>query len=275
MMIWGLSWTNAKILGLYGEAPLMMFWRFVFATISFAPIVFWSGHRFRINSNALQFVVLNAVFMTLYNYFYFKGTQIGLAGAGGVLVTTFNPINTIILMALFFKATLYRKDFTGLLLGFIGGGMIMNIWKMDMDLLFQSGNVHFLLASLSWAAVTIITSRSKQSIQFIPYSFWCFTLSSCFSFIFAYDQQLLSIFDFDGIFWLNMILLATGSMAFGTSIYFLASTRLGPQKASAFIFTVPVTSLFFATVFLNEKLTLPMIIGSVLAMIAVYLINKE
>ncbi|SVB41190.1 uncharacterized protein METZ01_LOCUS194044, partial [marine metagenome] len=33
MVLWGLSWTNAKIVGNYGEAPLMMFWRFIFATI--------------------------------------------------------------------------------------------------------------------------------------------------------------------------------------------------------------------------------------------------
>ena len=33
MVIWGLSWTNAKILGLYADAPLITFWRFVIASI--------------------------------------------------------------------------------------------------------------------------------------------------------------------------------------------------------------------------------------------------
>ena len=35
MITWGLSWTNAKILGTYADAPLIMFWRFVFASIFF------------------------------------------------------------------------------------------------------------------------------------------------------------------------------------------------------------------------------------------------
>ena len=275
MVTWGLSWTNAKILGMYGDAPLMTFWRFVFATLSFAPIVYFTKNSFSINGKSLRFIALNALFMTSYNYFYFRGTQVGLAGAGGVLVTTLNPINTAILAAILFNIPLYRKDIAGMIIGFIGGGMIMNIWNMDMDLFLQSGNTHFLLASLSWAAVTLITSRSKDVMPFIPYSFWCFGIASLLSLLLAFDQPLLSIFQFDWVFWLNMLFLAVGAMAFGTTIYFLASRQLGPQKASSFIFTVPVTAMLFAMLFLNEELTITIAIGSILAMFAVYLINKK
>ena len=85
MAVWGLSWTNAKILGYYGDAQLMMFWRFTIATLSFAPIVYYTKNSFSLNIKSFRFIALNAIFMTSYNYFYFKGTQIGLAGAGGVL----------------------------------------------------------------------------------------------------------------------------------------------------------------------------------------------
>lgn len=275
MVTWGLSWTNAKIVGMYGDAPMMTFWRFIFATLSFAPIVYFTKNSFSINGKSLRFIALNALFMTSYNYFYFRGTQVGLAGAGGVLVTTLNPINTAILAAILFNIPLYRKDIAGMIIGFIGGGMIMNIWNMDMSLLLESGNAYFLLASLSWAAVTLITSRSKDIMPFIPYSFWCFGIASLLSFLLAFDQPLLSIFQFDWVFWLNMVLLAVGAMAFGTTIYFLASRQLGPQKASSFIFTVPVTAMLFAMLFLNEELTITIALGSVLAMFAVYLINKK
>ena len=39
MITWGLSWTNAKILGTYADPPLIMFWRFVIASICFFFIV--------------------------------------------------------------------------------------------------------------------------------------------------------------------------------------------------------------------------------------------
>ena len=161
MVTWGLSWTNAKILGEYGNAQLIMLWRFFFATISFAPIVWWSGNSYKIPRCSIRFIAANALCMVSYNYFYFRGTQIGLAGAGGVLVTTLNPILTALFFGLLFGGVLFKKDWLGLLLGLIGGGCIIRIWELDLGLLLQSGNLYFLMASLSWVSVTIITSKLK------------------------------------------------------------------------------------------------------------------
>ena len=83
MAVWGLSWTNAKILGIYTSPLLSMVWRFFLATICFVPVMKWTGHSFKIPQSAFKFVFLNGFFMTVYNYFYFRGTQLGLAGAGG------------------------------------------------------------------------------------------------------------------------------------------------------------------------------------------------
>ena len=85
----------------------------------------------------------------------------------------------------------------------------------------------------------------------------------------------MAVFTFDWIFWLNMMLVSVGAMAYGTSIYFLTSVELGAQKASAFIFTVPITAMGFAMIFLNEKLTITTLLGGSLTMTAVYLINKK
>ena len=274
MVTWGLSWTNAKILGSYGDAPLIMFWRFFIATISFAPIVWWKGHSFKINRESFYYIILNSFFLTLYNYFYFKGTQVGLAGAGGVLVTTLNPIMTSLISGLFLGGILYRNDLVGLALGFVGGALIIRLWEMDMTLLFQTGNFYFIMASFSWVSVTLITSKSKKVISFIPYSFWSFAFSILLSFALAINEPILDVFQFDFIFWLNLILLATGAMAFGTSVYFLASVELGPKKASAYIFTVPLTAMGFAMYYLDEPLIMTTLLGGILAIIAVYLINK-
>jgi len=275
MVLWGLSWTNAKILGNYGDASLMMFWRFVFATISIAPVVVWNGYPFKLPKTSLRFIIINAIFMTSYNFFYFKGTQTGLAGTGGILVTTLNPILTAVFATLIFRDIMPKKNIIGLFLGLCGGGIIMRLWDSNADQLMQSGNLFFLLASISWVAVTLNTSRIKYRVSFIPYSFWCFFFASIFSFPMAMGNSIMAVFTFDWIFWLNMMLVSVGAMAYGTSIYFLASVELGAQKASAFIFTVPITAMGFAMIFLNEKLTITTLLGGILTMTAVYLINKK
>mgnify|MGYP001166326887 FL=1 len=274
MITWGLSWTNAKIVGDYGSPPLMMFWRFFIATLSFAPIVWWHGHTLKINKEMIRIIILNSIFMVSYNFFFFKGTQVGLAGAGGVLVTTLNPILTALFSALFFSGYLLKKDIVGLILGFIGGAFIIKIWDVNSAQLFQSGNFHFIMSSLSWVSVTIVTSRSKDVIHFLPYSFWCFTISTILSLFLGWNEMLVSVFQFDWVFWLNMLSMAVAAMSFGTSIYFQASVELGAKKASAYIFTVPLASMGFAMLFLNEPLILTTFIGGTFGVTAVYLINK-
>ena len=272
MITWGLSWTNAKILGTYADAPLIMFWRFVFASICFFFIARAKG-SLKIHSKAIPIIIINSIFMVLYNFFYFKGTQIGLAGTGGVLVTTLNPILTSIFSSLFNYDTLPRKDWAGLCIGLLAGSIILRIWDLNFFSFYNSGNLFFIMASLSWVAVTITTSKSKEKISFLSYTFWTFLFSTFISMSFVSYNSLFSIIAFDSIFWVNLIILSIFAMAFGTSIYFYASTKLGPKKASSYIFLVPFTAVLFSMYFLGEPLQFSTFIGGGLGVLSVYLIN--
>ena len=274
MITWGLSWTNAKILGFYADAELITFWRFVIAFICF---LFVSKNRvsLKLSFRYLPIVVANSICMVLYNYFYFRGTQIGLAGTGGVLVTTINPILTAIFSNLVFQEAIPKKGMLGLILGLVAGCLILRIWEVNVTNFYNSGNLFFILASLSWVAVTVITSRTKNKITFLSYSLWTFLLSIFFSLPFVTVNSLLSVFEFDFIFWVNLIFLSVFAMALGTSIFFYASTKLGPRKASSFIFLVPFTAILFSMYFLEEPFQISTILGGILGIFSIYLINAK
>ena len=275
MAAWGLSWTNAKILGTYADPPVIMVWRFIFATLSFAPVVYFTNNTFKISLNNGFHILLGAFFITTYNYLFFKGTQVGLASVGGVLVTTLNPIFTTIISALLLGGYLYQKDIWGLFFGFLGGFIMLKFWDMQFDAFFQSGNLYFLLASISWGALTNVTSKGKDAMSFMTFTFWCYLFSILLSFALARHSDLTAIFSYDWIFWLNMITVSVLAMAFATTTYFKGAIILGPKKVSSFIFTVPITAVLFAMGFLGEALEWPIIVGGLLAGFAVYLINKQ
>ncbi len=275
MMIWGLSWTNAKILGTYTDPQVIMFWRFLFSGLSFIPVMYFFKQSPKLSQRGFISVLAGAVMITAYNYLYFQGTQIGPAGVGGVLVTTMNPLITLLLSVILFKVPMQKKDTFGLALGLFGGLLILKVWTFSPDQVGVSANTHFLLASAAWAVVTLITNRSKDEIPVLAFSFWVFNLATLLSFIFAKEYQLMEIFSFDWIFWLNFILVSIFSMAFATTVYFLAAMRLGSGKAASFIFTVPVSAMGFSMLFLGEKLEITTAIGGVAAIAAVYLINKK
>jgi drug/metabolite transporter (DMT)-like permease len=275
MLIWGLSWTNGKILGRYTTATVLMFWRFLLATLSFLPFLLVFRQSLRIPRQGFFHTVVGALMLVLYNYAYFRGTHIGLAGTGGVLVTTLNPIITFALSALIYRFQIHRKDIAGLLLGLAGGALLLRAWTLQPAEIFGRGNLYFLTCSTAWAILTVTSYRTRNTMNPLTFSFWTISLATIVTIPLNLRNPLFQIFTYDGIFWLNLGLISAGAMAFATTIYFLGTTRLGSEKASAFIFAVPVSALVFSMLFLGERLEPATVVGCLLAMTAVYLINKQ
>ena len=75
-----------------------------------------------------------------YNYNYLKGTQIGMAGLGGVIVPTLSPLVTSILAIATFNQKVHKKDMIGFLFGIVGGLILLEIWRFNFQDLSKSGN---------------------------------------------------------------------------------------------------------------------------------------
>ena len=275
MTIWGLSWTNAKILSDYGPSSVLAFWRFFFSSITMIPVLWLTGNNFRVTRQGMKYIFTGAVFISLYNIFFFMGTNNGTASVGGIIVPTFNPIITFIISILLMKQVVYRMDIIGLILGFTGGVIVLQAWTLSLEQIIANGNLFFICASVSWGIMSIISGRSHAHISTLSFSFWVYTISTLIYLGATWNKDILLIFTYDWIFWVNMFLLSVGAMVFGTTVYFFGTTRLGPEKASAFIFMVPVTALFFSVLLIGERLEITTMIGGMMTMIAVYLINKS
>ena len=275
MAIWGLSWTNAKILSDYGPSSVLAFWRFFFSSITMIPVLLITGNDFRVTRQGIKYILTGAVFISLYNIFFFMGTDKGAASVGGIIVPTINPIITFIISVLLMKQVVYRKDIIGLILGFAGGVIVLQAWRLSLEQMIANGNLFFLCASVSWGLLSIISGRSHAHVSTLSFSFWVYTISTLIYLGATWNKDILLIFTYDWIFWVNMFFLSAGAMVFGTTVYFLGTTRLGPEKASAFIFTVPITALFFSVLLIGERLEVTTMIGGIMTMTAVYLINKS
>ena len=275
MTIWGLSWTNAKILSDYAPSSVLAFWRFFFSSITMIPVLLLTGNNFRVTRQGMKYIFTGAVFISLYNIFFFMGTNNGAASVGGIIVPTFNPIITFIISILLMKQVVYRMDIIGLILGFTGGVIVLQAWTLSLEQIIANGNLFFICASVSWGIMSIISGRSHAHISTLSFSFWVYTISTLIYLGATWNKDILLIFTYDWIFWVNMFFLSIGAMVFGTTVYFFGTTRLGPEKASAFIFMVPVTALFFSVLLIGERLEITTMIGGMMTMIAVYLINKS
>jgi drug/metabolite transporter (DMT)-like permease len=252
---------------------VLIFWRFLFTSLSFIPIMMFYKGSYRLNSRSILPIILGAVFIVTYNKFFFWGLQYGLAGAGGVLVTTLNPILTFLFTIVFFRKHVSLREFSGLILGFAGGAVLLEVWGINLNQLFRSGNAYFLFASMAWALLTLTSEKSRSNLPPLVFSFYVFSLSAFLDFFLALPLGIDRVLTEDWLFWTNILYLSVFATTFATTIYFAASGRLGSRRASSYIFLVPASAVLISWVLLGEQPRLSTLIGGLIALSAVYLIN--
>ena len=272
MVTWAIAWTNAKIVNSYIPFYDLVFLRFVLGFLSLIPFIVFKKISIPKLSD-FKLLILPSILFLIYNIFFFKGTYYGLAGKGAVLVTTLNPLCTVILMSIINKK-IEKREVVSVLIGIFGGMIIMNVFNSGFSIIFNQSNIYFVICALSWGIMTVAINYAQKIIN--PYMFicLCYLLTAILTFPFTNVNEInLSTLDFK--FYINFFLVSIGAMSFGTSIYMYFTPILGPSKASIFIFSVPFIAMAFANYFLGEPFTANIIIGGLLSLYAIVVINKR
>jgi len=273
MLFWGGGWTALKILTVELPMDVIVFWRFFIMSISFIPVLYYFKLPITLSRNSLSFVLASSVLNLAFMISSFLGIKHGLAGAGSVIITSLSPLMTFVLMSLLFKKHIEKFHYFGLFLGIIGGFIILELY--DISLFFNDSNIYFLLCAIIWAGVTILSQKAHAHIHPVHYSFFISLIATVASFIYAFDADLLSVFEQGWEFWISLIYLAVFGQTIATTIFFMASGKLGSQRTSSFMFLVPVFALFSAWLILDEQMQLHIIVGGAISMAAVYFINSS
>ena len=270
---WGASWVNAKVLSSYINEYEMMFLRNALTLITLAPILIVMRKYFYTNVKSLLLALFAAIVMIVYLKFYFLGVKFGTASLGGALVTTLVPINTFILMALFFGRKLQKKDIFALIIGGVGVLTMLNAWTFSYEQIFTLHNSYFLIASVLWPIFTIISSKSTKTSPLV-FSFYMYLFMTILVSIFFVNPLEIKYSSFDSIFWINIFVLAIIATTFSTSIYFIGIEKLGTNEVSSFIFLVPFFAISLSVIFLKEQISFSIILGTILTLIAVKILNN-
>lgn len=273
MIIWGLSWASGKVVAQKAHFSLTMFWRFFISSLGMLPVLWLTHSSLALKTRGASFAVPGGFFMAAYNLFFFLGLKDGLAGAGGIIVTTLNPIITFVVAFLFLRSRLRWREALGIGLGITGGLVLLKIWSISAQDLLKSGNMYFLICAVVWSFVTLASSRASSFMSVLTFSFYVNLIAALCILPEANNHSLLSVFTLDKLYWFNILFISLISNCFATTMYFLATRKLGSRHASSYLFLVPTCAMLGATLFLGEQPDIFMITGGILALIAVYLVN--
>lgn len=277
-ILWGTTWVASKVAveqlpGLQ-VAYIRQFiagtiFIFFFSFVKKIPFPSWKDFKMILLMSILMFVIANGL-----SSWGLKYLPTGLASLIGAL----SPLSVVIIEWLFFKKrSISKLTFLGLFLGIAGVGFVFykNMFeKIDGNLIL--GLTLSIIAMLSWSLCTVILSRNK--IKTNPYYAlgWQMMLGSFILFtIVHFTQQPIPLKEISSKSWLAVFyLIAAGSIiSFIAFIYSLK--KLPPAISSLYAYINPIVAMLSASILLEEKLTLTILMGTIVTIIGVYIVNHS
>lgn len=275
MIIWGISWPSNKVLTSFGTPVDLGVFRYGFVIISLLLLLIPLKTKLIISKKGIPFLLASGILMAVYNYTFLAGLKNGSPGAGGILVTTLNPVMAYGLGMLIDWKKPGRNEFIGLLFGIVAGLTLLKVWGNE-DIFAKPGNLYFLLSALIWSVMSKFTSKSAKYGSPFAFTWWMYfvTLACLLPFCnFTAIGSLLHTSDMH--FWGNVLFSSVITTTLATTTYFFATSKIGAEKASSFIFIVPFSAAIFSFSILGEQLAWNTIVGGLLGIAAVYMINKK
>lgn len=277
-ILWGTTWVASKVAVAQLPGLQVAYIRqFIAGTIficffSFVkkmPLPNWKEFKIIFLMSILMFVIANGL-----SSWGLKYLPTGLASLIGAL----SPLSVVVIEWIFFKKrNVSALTFVGLILGIAGVGFVFykNMFsKIDGDLIL--GLSLSIVAMFSWSLCTVFLSRNKIGLN--PYYSlgWQMILGSLMLFIIVHlSQQPIPFVEISAKSWLAIFyLIGAGSLlSFIAFIYSLK--KLPPAISSLYAYINPIVAMISASILLQEKLTLTILMGTIVTLIGVYIVNHS
>ncbi len=186
-----------------------------------------------------------------------------------------NPLMAYTLGIILGRRLPSRNESVGLALGIAAGSILLKMWD-NTNALFDSGNIFFLMAALTWAVMSKITAMGALYGSSLGFSLWQYVITLlCLLPLMDVHEMEAALQIKDPVFWINLFFSSVIVTAGATTMYFYTTTRLGAEKASSFIFMVPLAAAVSAWMILGERILPHTAIGGLLGIAAVYIMNKK
>jgi drug/metabolite transporter (DMT)-like permease len=255
-VIWGLNVIMIKYLS--GIFPVIQLGAWRIAVAAVCLLVFtWGKWLPSVRSVAFKgwvFIFLagfSSIF--LHQLLVSEGLK-NTTGSAGSLILGLNPLTTALLAMMFMGDRFELRRFIGIGLGFFGVMLVVghpNAAEGDM----LRGNLFVFLSMLAYVAGGLLI---KQSVKYANV-FIITTFSHVFGAILLLIMWLVypveaTVTAAPRFAYLVMIFSGAVATALCTTWWNMAISEIGPSKTTLFLNVMPISSLIFASIFLNEAI---------------------
>lgn len=274
-IVWGVSWVGTKE-AVRDMPPIQMVGiRQLIAGLSYILFFVFRGDKMPSGKDWYPIILLSALNFMISNGLATIGVKYTTAGVSAILGAIF-PLWLVLILSLRGRNRFPWMAWVGILLGF--GGVCLVFYdhlKEVFNPTFQVGIVLGLLAALAWAFGTIYTKAFATS--FNPYHSigWQMLISGItLNVIVNITGDVIPVSDISLYTWGAIAFLVIVSSIIAFLAYLYALQNLPTGLVSTYAYINPIVAVITGAIFINERVTLIMLLGALITLTGVYIVNK-
>ena len=289
IFVWGITFVCTKHLLIYFSALEILFIRFIFA---YCFLFILNPHRLKLSSKE-NFLVAIAGLTGVTLYQFTENLALDFTTASNVsIIVGICPIFTALTSQIFLKEKHFSFNFClGFCLAFVGVILVSFNGKINFNL-SPKGDILALISAICWGFyslfLTMINKKGYNTILITRKIFFyaiLFMTPLMICGVFAENPKSTAYVELSSILnaerfssilnWILLCFLGIIASGFCFVAWNKACNILGTVKISTGLYLIPVITIFFAAIFLNEKITLMGTIGSALTIIGLFVSSKK
>jgi drug/metabolite transporter (DMT)-like permease len=276
--LWGCSFVATKAALREISPPTLLFARFGLGTALLVLIVTVSGNNLlppRDTWPALALMGFIGVF--LHHMLQAYALTMTTATHAGWLIGLI-PIWSAVLSAILLKERFGGMKLAGLVGGFVGALLVITRGHLSggtLHLPGTRGDFLILLSTMNWAVYSLVgraTLKRLGSTRATAGAMLFGWLMLTPLFLFQNGWRELPNISMAG--WGAILFLGIGCSGLGYLFWYSALERIEVSRVAAFLYIQPLVTLVAAVMLLNERITMPTVIGGLVVLLSVFIIQR-
>lgn len=277
VLLWSTGWVVAKFGAIVSEPLTFLSIRYVTAAILFGALCWLSGASWPRDTRTIVHAVISGAFLHgIYLGAVWWAIGEGVPAALSSIIAALQPLMTALAAPFFIGERLNGRQKLGLCLGFLG------VLLAVLPKFFGQGAAEIpafalIVNMLGMAAVTYGTIYQKQHLQtgdIRSIATLQYVGAMIVTFPLALGLESLQL-DF-GFAFLALLAWSVLGISMGAILLLLYLLRRGQvSRAASLIYLVPPIAALQAAAIFGEELTIPMIAGTAIVVVGVYLTNRK
>ena len=276
VLFWGASFIATKYLldELTQETIISM--RLILAILFLLMIALFQKRDFSINLKSHTYILLLAIIAVFHLWIQVTGLKFTTASNTGWIIGT-APIFMALLGLFFFKEKLNALKVTGIIIATFGLLLLVgNGNPTNIDLIKNKGDLLVLSSAFTWGIYSMVNKKISLNYSPVMTILYLFIMMAIIIIPFTINNTAVnSVINLSGVGWISILFL--GLLCSGVSyvIWAYALREMESAKVGAYLYFEPFVTVIAAWIFLNEDITLFMILSGLIITAGVYLVNKD